>query len=92
MTGKTHVITLSVQVEGPERWDSVWHIMSKMAKTFGTTNNSVNVSSTLIDIPLSGETVHRVRAALREAGLNEIQIDASLQCMDDFGITYKEME
>lgn len=95
----THLVTVTVGVNGPDDWSTVHDKLAEVARDFSG-DHHVSVGSCLADAeddegPLPGEyadenTLYRVRCALRGSGLSNDQAEKALHEMQNAGILFRQ--
>lgn len=95
----THIVTLSIGVDGEEEWDRIYTAFLTSAREYGPQYSYVNVSSSLAEeeeVLEKGsethteETLFKVAIGLREAGLDEDAIRDAIRAMQNNGILFRE--
>lgn len=95
----THIVGITVGVDGAEDWSTVHNKLSGVAKDFSG-DHYVTVHSTTVDAEdddefLPGEyadenTLVVVKKALRSTALTEVEVDRALVAMQNAGILFRQ--
>lgn len=97
----THTVSVRVQVCGPDEFSEVYQSFCLVANGLGLKYNDVTVNSYLVEefeeeILERGSETHtedtlpKVSAGLREAGLDEDSIRDAISAMQNNGILFRE--
>lgn len=88
----THLITLDVGVDSPEDWDKVWSELQVKARELSAHAATVAVRSQMFVVEDEMDAKPRLSAALRESGLDEVQIGLALTQIRDYGLEVRKKD
>jgi hypothetical protein len=90
----THMVTLSIGVDGVAGWDTIYEMFSNTVRELGPQYPYISLSSTVTsdaeDITYDDETLEKVTKALGETGWNHIAIADAISRMQNAGILFRE--
>jgi hypothetical protein len=96
MKKMTHMISLSVNVDNPEKWRALWAKFSYTVQELEKDYGYVSLTSTLVEEDEEEQLVNRnttmdlVRSSLKETGLHDAEIEAAVNSMQNQGLLFRE--
>ena len=86
----SHLLTLDVGVSNPEDWGRVWAELHVVASNLAEGVETVAVRSQMFVVEDELESGPRLSAALRESGLDEVQIGLAITQIRDYGLEVRK--